>query len=388
MARFGAGGFGSGVVDSGIVAALEAADPTTEILAGAAGWRPVGASWLDGRLLAESVPIIDGKLSAVASQQVPERVTFTVPEWADGFSWIPGDNPDHPLARFGQEIDLAIDVTAPVTGSVTTSRLGRFRVQDWQYDDAAGTVEVTALGRLQRPAESKFITPEVPRADGTLATEFRRLMVAGVPVWFDPALEDRPCPQSFQWPEDRLDALYEIATAWPARIRVDRWGTVQVLAPLPAVPDPQWFLTDGEAGTVVSAPRSDTRDGSYNVVVGTSSATDSAGMDPVRAVAVQRTGPMAATDDGTGYGRVVRRYSSPLVTNAEQMQAAVDTLLADSIRPSVVQTVRCAPDPRIWLDDAVSVTRGGVTSWGWVVAIELPLTVDGGLMRIDVGVSA
>ena len=384
---FGGGGFGTGVVDSGLVTTLLANGPRADVLAGAAGWAPTGASWLDGTLLAESIPIIGGRLSSVRSSKVPETLTFTVPETVDGFSWVP-DSPTHPLARFGQQIDLGIDVLAPVTGEINHWRLGRYRVHNWEHDDLAASVTVTCLGVLSRAQEARFLVPETPRVDGTLGSEFRRLMVPGVSVSVDGGLVDRYCPQSFQWPQERIDALYEIADAWPARICTDQWGTVNLLAPLPAVPVPLFFLTDGEGGTLVSAPRSDTREGLSNVVVCTSSATDSTALSPIRAVAEITSGPLAVTEDGTGYGRVVRYFSSPVIATQPQAQASANTILAESSRSAVVCTVHCAPDPRVALDDPVSVTRAGNTYWGFVVALELPLTIDGGLMRIDVGVTS
>jgi hypothetical protein len=385
---FGEGGFGKGPFGGGLYAALVLDGPSPDVLAGAAGWVPTAASWLDGALLAGSIPITGGRLSAAVTSKVPETLNFTVPEYVDGVSWVPGDDPRHPLARFGQQIDLSIDVISSVTGEVAHWRLGRFQVHDWQHDDLARTVAVTALGVLARVQDARFMTPEVPRTGGTLGTEFRRLMIPGVSVMIDGGLDDRPCPQSFQWSQERLDALYDICDAWPARMRTDRWGTINVLAPLPAVPDPTVFLTDGEGGTLVSAPRTDTRDGLYNVVVGTSSATDTTAMTPIRAVAQITDGPFAVTDDGAGYGQVVKYWSSPLVTSQGQMQKSVDTMLIEASRPAVTVTVHCAPDPRISLDDAVSVTRAGAVYWGFVIAYDLPLTIDGGSMRIDIGLTS
>lgn len=361
--------------------------PSSEVLAGAAGWQPSAASWLDDVLLAESVPIASGRLTASTSSQVPESLKFTVPEVDGGVSWVP-DSPTHPLARFGQVVDLGIVVTSSVSGEVTTTRLGRFRITDWTHDPNAGIVEVSCVGVLGRVSEDRFVAPETPRSGGTLTSEFRRLMSPGIPVSIDPTLVDRACPRSFQWPEDRLSALYEIADAWPARISTDQWGQVRVLPPLAQSPNPVLSFTDGDGGTVVSAPRGDTRDGLFNIVAATSSATDAVAQDPARAVARLTSGPMAATDDGTGYGRVVRYWSSPLATTTSQLQAGALEILRASARPAVVRTVQCAPDPRVELDDAASVTFAGVTDWGWVVSYELPLTVADGEMRIDVGVAS
>jgi hypothetical protein len=361
--------------------------PSTEVLSGAAGWSCAAASWLDGELLAESIPIISGKVTAAASLAIPEALTFTVPQFADEISWVP-DSPTHPLGKFGQTIDLSINVTSSFSGEVTGTRIGRFLICDWEYDKNAGTIEVSCLGTLKVVDEDRFLVPEVPASAGTLASEFRRLMSPGIPVEIDEDLDDRTCPRSFQWDQDRLAALYDIADAWPARLRTDATGTVTLLPPLDDVPDPVIYLAEGESGTVLSAPTSDTRAEVYNVVVVTSSATDDAARPPVRAVASQATGPLTASSDGTGYGRVPKFYSSPLITTQAQAQAAANTMLANSARPAVVRSIECAPDPRIDLDDAVEITLlDEDVERGWVVGYELPLTVQDGAMRVDVGIA-
>jgi hypothetical protein len=148
----------------------------------------------------------------------------------------PRHGSDHPLAKFGQQVDLQLDVTAPVSSQDWQIRLGRFQIQDWAHDDTSGIVTVTCLGLLQIASDAKFRTPQVPRSGDTFVSAFTRLMPDGLGVNFDAALVDRALPQSFQWDQDRIGALYDIADAWPARIRVDQYGTVQVLAPLPDVP--------------------------------------------------------------------------------------------------------------------------------------------------------
>lgn len=399
--------------------------PTSDVLAGAAGWAPLVSAWKGGTLLAAQVPIESGRLSVDSRQEVPERLTFTVPEWAPaieggpGRSWVP-DSPDHPLAHFGQFVSVDIRVQSALQQTEWVTRLGRFVIQSWDHDDAAGLVQVECVGVLQRALDARFRTPESPRAEGTFESEFRRLVVAGVPVEVDPSLVDRPVPTSFQWPEDRLAALYDIADAWPARLRTDENGTVRLLPPLAEHPEPVLRLTDGERGTVISAPRSAGRDGIYNVVVGRSSATDDPAKAPLQAVREVLYGPLAPAE----YGEAVRFWSSPLATTYDELAAAADTMLRNSVRPAISQRVTLAPDPRIELDDALELVRGrvtdirlttkvtqtgfgtqpfglspfglgaidrsttesGVATRGWVVGYELPLTVHDGPMTVTVGV--
>lgn len=365
------------------------AGPVDSTLAGAVSWSPLASSSLGDAILADSIPILGGKLVVDTTLQVPERLTFTVPEWADDFSWVP-DSSAHPLAKYGQVIDLQLNVGEPATQVDWQIRIGRYQIQNWQHDDDAGTVEVECLGLLQVCLDDSFTTPPSPRTADTFVSAFTRLVSDGIGVNFDAALTDRALPQSFQWDQDRLGALYDIADAWPARIRVDQFGVIQVLAPLPAVAVAVLTLTDGHGGTVIGAPRGDSRDGVSNTIVARSSATDDPARAPVQGIATVSSGPL----DPDTYGSVVEFYSSPLITTKAQCVAAAASLLATRIRPAVARVVSLAPDPRIEQDDAVALVQGrrgfldGFTDYGWVTGYTLPLTVADGAMQLTVGVSA
>lgn len=354
-----------------------------EVLAGSCEWTPRVQSWLGGVLLAGDIPVVRGRVTAQVTQDVPDRLSITVPAETvvDGhaFSWRPGSDPMHPLGRYGQELQVSIVVRSSASADEWETRVGRFLITDWTDGDD-GAIDVSAEGRLRRAKDALLTSPIQPMAGGTLTSEARRLLPAGMSAAFDPALTDRTCPGGMAWSESRLSALQEIADAWPALLRTDEWGQVIFRAPLPEVPTPVVSLTDGERGTVVGLARSDTRDGAFNQVVARSSAS---GVEDVQAVASQLSGPMAVTSD---YGPVTRIWSSPLITNRTQAQRSAQTMLASSLLPATSVPVTCAPDPRIDLDDPVEVWRGGDRLWGWVTGYDLPLTVDDGEMRIDLGV--
>jgi len=364
--------------------------PPDDLLAQWTSWTCHVQSWLGASLLADEVPVSRGRIVASVSQDTQERLTLTVPRW-DGRDWLPGDDPSHPLARFGQELQVTIRVGSPAAGETWDVRVGRFLVTDWEED--GGVVQVTGDGLLRRVADGKLTSPSSPPSGSTLKSEARRLLPAGVSAGFDDDLVDRACPRGMAWSSDRLEALREIADAWPARLRTDEWGQVRFSRPLPDVPVPVLTLQEGPSGTVVSAPRSDTRDGSYNEVVARSSASAS---NDVQAVARLTSGPMAARPP---YGTVTREWSSPLLGSRDQAQAAAETMLRTAVRPTRVRTATHVPDPRITLDDPVEVRTGELVEragvlvpadreWGYVVGYDLPLTVADGAMRTDVGVAS
>lgn len=344
------------------------AGPADAQLGSAVSWRPRVASWLGGVLLADGIPVTGGRVTWDGSQKVPDGVTVTVPRFDRSTDWLPV-SADSPLARFGQQLDVTVQV-----GGFDV-RLGRFLIVDWKYDEAS--ITVTGAGLLQIAADARLLDPESPRDDGTLRSEFLRLLPAQMSAQFDPALVNRPVPAAMQWEEERLDALYDIARAWPAVLRMDSWGQVLV-KPGPALTTPVVSLTDGEGGTVVSVPRQDTRDGVYNIVKASSSADGVT----ASAVAVTRSGPMAVDR----YNPVPKFYSSPLLTTDAQCFATAEQMRLESLRRSSVLNVTMAPDPRLELDDPVEVVRDGFRDWGLITAVDMPLTVHDGDMRIDVGV--
>lgn len=359
--------------------------PPDEVLAGAPRYGCRVSSWLGGLLLAAQIPVLGGHVTAKTDQDVPEKLTFTVARYAapadgaDVVDWRPGRDPRAPLARYGQQLDVTIIVGDVATAQTWETRLGRYQISDWDDDDH-GTITVTAEGMLARPRDDKLLTVSSPT--GTFQDEVRRLLPAGMGVSFDPALVDRACPTSMSWSEDRLAALKEIAAAWPALLRTDAWGQVRYTAPLPVIPAPVVTLRDGVGGTLVSAPRADTRKDAYNVVVASSSASDRA---DVYGVAEVTSGPMSVNGP---YGRVVKRWSSPLLDSASTAAAAARTMLDNSTLPAQSVPVVIAPDPRIDLDDPVTVRRGADAAlWGWVTGYDIPLTAGDGAMRIDVGVA-
>lgn len=352
--------------------------PPDAALSSSAGWRPLVASWHGSTLLAERVPVLDGTMAASARSQIPEQLSLRVPALDGGRSWLPGVDPMHPLARFGQRLAVSIEVTARRRSWVT--RLGWFQVQDWAESADGSAVDVTCVGLLQRVADDGLPTASSPSPGSTFESEFRRLMSGGIPVMIDPQVDDRAVPLSFSWDTDRLGALYSLADAWPARLSVDGDGVVRVLPPLAGTPIPVLSWTDGQGGVATSAAQADTRDAIFTSVIAVSSATDDANRAPVYAEA--RAGGIF----GEVYGAVRRRYSSPLITNAAEASAAAQMILADSLRPARRLLVSLPPDPRVELGDPVSVTWDGVEHRGWVVDYRLPLVV-GGEMSVTVGLA-
>lgn len=350
--------------------------PSAAVLATASSWGCKVSSWLGSGLLADVVPVSRGRVSAAGRQKIPETLKLTVPRFTveNGrtVDWKPSAA-DSPLARYGQVLDVT------VTADGTDCRIGRYLITDWQ--EAGSSIQVTASGLLQAVEDDRLTVATAPRDNGTLKSEFLRLLPSYMTVIFHPALVDRAVPRSMEWSENRLESLEEIAKAWPARIRMTEWGQVHVVPPLPATSVPVLTLTDGEGGTVVEAPPSDSREGSHNMVVVRSSKN---GVN-AQAIASVLSGPMAPTGE---YRPKPMFFSSPLLDDEAACRAVAHSMLADAVRPSRVLQVTMAPDPRPDLDDAVEVytDRGLPTEtrdWGYVDGYDLPLTPLDGPGRLN-----
>lgn len=393
--------------------------PSETVLATAASWETRVSSWLGSTLLAGDVPVLGGRVSAIGSARVPEKVSFRVPpstvDSGRTVDWLPRD-PGAPLARFGQVVDITIAV-----GGVDV-RIGRFLIEGWDEQED-GSIQIDAVGMLKLPDDDRLLTATGPRDDGTLRSEFLRMLPGYMTAAFDPALINRAVPRTMEWDENRLDNLYQIVDAWPARLRTDAWGQIQVLPPLAALAEPVLTFRDGDGkkervrlvtgdefpandvvpvddlfpgvvtvsevrrtppGTLVSAPTSDSRSGTYNVFVARSSAD---GVE-AQAVASVQGGPM----DPTGpYRPVPRFFASPLLLNEAQCLAAAVSMRNETVRASRIRKLTFAPDPRVELDDAVEIITGAGTASelaerGYVVGYDLPLTVNDGPARADVAV--
>ena len=326
-----------------------------------------------------------------AGQQVQGTLSLTVPrvgavqgeDWRD---WDPVD-PEHPLGCYGQVLHVSMTVGSLVDAGWWTVQLGRFLITS--VEPGPSTVRVTGKSLMQRLEEDRLTEPMAPDPAGTLASELRRLVGARIGVIIDPALGDRPCP-SMSCGESRIDAVYEIAKAWPATVREGGDGIMYLSPPTaPPTSRPALLLSDGEDGTVVGVAASVSRDKVYNRVVARGQQSSDEGAPSFQAIADQLTGPMRV--DGP-YGTVPRFFSSPLITSYEQAKRTAEAMLADSVRKKIKVPVQHAPDPRIRLDAHVEIVTRPVdaattkTMWGTVSAYEVPLTYRG-TQKTDVEVS-
>ena len=361
-----------------------------EALSSAFSWEARVDSWL-GQTWLGRVPVKAGSVTWTTSQQVQGTLSLTVPRIGavsqdeGARDWTPLA-PDSPLATMGQVLHVQVTVASLVSTDRWDIPLGRFLNTQWEV--GATDIRNTGKSLFQHLEDDRLTSPTVPYSGGTLASELRRLVGGHMGVIVSDALTNRPCP-SMSWGESRIDAIYEIADAWPARLREGPDGVLYVLPPVPAITErPEKSLTDGDAGTVIGVTRQGSRAGIFNRIVARGQEQDDAGQPRFQAIIDQTTGPLRTSGP---YGIVTRFFSSPLITSKQAALNSATTMLATSVRQKTTVPVTHTPNPTLTLDTPVELITANIdgaatiTQWGIVTSTEIPL-VYSGTSRSDVEV--
>lgn len=367
---------------------LRETDIPDGLMEGAAGYRPVVSSWFDGELLHDDLPVMSGSVTVDTKQTILDSFSAVfAPYDLEGRSMVPGGDIYHPLAKYGQRLDVRIVIQDPLTRAEYDVDIGVFRIESWEVGDD-GDVSVNASSLLQIVADDGLMNDFAPASGATMMSEASRLVSSGILVEFSDELPDVRIPTSIDWGKDRVEALGKIAKSWPANIRMSEDGVIMFTPPLPHVLVPSLELTDGEGGVVMSLPDSDSRDGLYNRWIVRSSATDESDEEPPWGYFDVQYGPYRVynEDDSVApYGIVSREWSSPLLVTRFQCRKAARTMARKYIVESKTLSIEMPPDPRIKEDTIVRVRYKGRVYTGPVLAYELPL-VHTETARYDIGV--
>lgn len=349
---------------------LDMSQAATDVVLGSYEMQVRGSVWQGGVLLAADVPIADGSETRDRSLTVPESVSVTVPRVVDGVTWDPRASSD-PLAADGQQMLISIGVDTGADGIEWIDR-GWFLITDTAPD--GDSLTVTLAGLLALVDEAKFAAPFQP--SGTFVSTVQSLVEPALTVQFDPALVDRAIPVGMQWDDDRMGALTEVLTAWPAVCEVTEDGYLLV-EPLDDTGDPVMQITDNlPVGTMIRWAGESSRDGAFNCVV-------AQGED---ALGNQIQGTAYDTDPNSPYrfGGPFSPFPVPLTTNSsllttvDQCRAAAATTLALNRRTASRKvTVTLVPHPGLMTGDVVLLTSAdleldGVT--GVIEALAMPYT--------------
>ncbi|MGW1000484.1 DUF5047 domain-containing protein [Streptomyces sp. NPDC002520] len=308
-------------------------------------------SWLDGQLIADNIPIVDGTENRDRSLAVPEQISLTVPRRDAGFDWDPGTDPAHPLAAYGQM--LRIDYGVDVGNGWEWINRGWFLITESSAD--GDTVSVTCAGLLTLIDEAKLVAPFQPSSSDTLASVVRALVEPGLTVQFDGSLVDRAVPLGMQWDSDRLAAVTEVLDAWGAAERVTEDGYLLIEPVSDAGSSVLSITDDRDTGTVVRWQGATTRDGAFNCVV--AQGEDSAGTQ-IQGVVYDADGLSPFRFDGPFSPLPIPYlYQSSLLTTVAQCRTAAAAQLKLLRRQAFRKLgVTMIPHPGLVTGDIVTVT--------------------------------
>ena len=262
------------------------------------------------------------------------------------------------LSPFRARLELVMTITA---GDYSESiSLGTFRVvdvpsavdtyaagPDGVQRCVASSVQVRFRSLDEDTNRASFRFPEKSAAGASVYGEIRRL--SGMPV--EQTTPDVTVAVDKAWEAKqggRLQAIHELGRLMNADMVVNARGA---WVPVPDVlGDPVGSLVVGAEGTVLDIGSDITTDTVYNVVVGT---FEDANRNPFYSVAEVTIGDLRV---GGLYGENVRYYSSDLVTNQSQGDAAVQAVLAQSAGAQQYDLViQCHLNPLVEIGDVLTV---------------------------------
>lgn len=340
-----------------------------------------------GQLLAADIPITSGGEWFDDTLSVPERVEITVPRVVDGVDYEP-TGPLDALAPFGQRLHVQLGVDLGVLGVEWFER-GEFLIQS--ADARGDAIDVTAVGLLAQVDEARLIHPYTPA--GTLATCLRNMVEPAVTVLIDSGLTDRAVPSTLNFDGGRIDIMWEILDAWPARALTMPSGYLYVY------PETQTFAHDWnlfqnnrddspfDVATVLRPLSSWTRDGVYNAVVAVGTGSDGG---QIQATVVDQSGSASAYGGPFSHLPVPYFFESPFLTTPAQCRAAAQQQLYRLSRQSYGRwAVECVPVPiltgrdGVWVyDDTPDIDQAYASTQ--VEKLYLPYTADGGPMTLTI----
>jgi hypothetical protein len=345
---------------------------------------------LGGTVLLDNIPVTSGTEEFDDNLRVPERVVITVPRVVDGVDLIP-TSATSPLAPYGQRLHIKIGIG--VSGGQTEwLDRGEFLIQQVQLQNTQ--IAVTAVGLLALIEEARLIGPFRPT--GTFTTALRTLIEPALTLIVDPDVTalDRTVPADLNEDEDRIGALVNLLTAWPARAQVDPAGYLHVL-PADEYPEGSFVqlfnftMADGQTqnlANIIEAGGAITREGLFNTVVARGQGADG---NTIMGVAYDKT-PGGATSLRSYFNPlpVPFYYFSPLLQAAQQCQ---DTAISILKRKAALTAQRlqmtCIPDPRFVGNDLIRYRhlRSTDADQEIVCVVErmvLPYTADSGPMTL------
>ena len=281
------------------------------------------------------------------------------------------------LTPYGAEIALRRGVVH-ADGTKEMGPLGIFPIQTSKLDGATLVTEIEATDRSQLVVDAR-LEDDYPISAGTnYATAILNLIDAGVPglaYVFDSTTFTTPPALVIAAQADRWDAARGMAKSCGMELYFDGTGRC-ILRPEPTFSSvPQWTVSEGDGGVLLSAALAMDRAPAYNKVIATGENT---GVTAVPRGVWTDNDPSSPTYYFGPFGRKPRFYSSTFITTPEQATSAANAIgnsqqgVARSLDFSSVPNSSMKPGDLI----LVKRTAIGINEVHQLDSTEIPLTAD------------
>ena len=312
--------------------------------------------YLGDELVVADLDVESVNLDWDATRQVQCQGTVVVPDpegtmapWVLGDALAPGARLQITwVCEDGSTIPRALMVVTKTSPSYTG--WAPYELQDgtWWWMPTGGTITLEVEDLTSVAIADKLQAPGAP-STSTCVSEVRRLLGGTIPV-VDETGSKTTVAAGTVYERERMDAVDDLVAHAGLQRRLDGAGVMHLIDP--ATRPSVWRVDAGHNGALVRMTRSMSLDRIFNSVVASSSST-SEGEEFVgrayRNSGVARwNGPL---------GNRTQFYSSPLLKNKAQAEAAARTRLDNLIRDSdaTALDIQALPHPGLELWDRITV---------------------------------
>lgn len=297
---------------------------------------------------------VAGTVTLDSTAAIRGRLDLTIID--DGTLGLVPTSSSSRLAPYGNELRVSRGVTYP-DGTTELVRLGVYRLNDVNVNDAATGLEITVTGldRAARIIDARFEEPyQIAQGTNYTTAITAVLQDAWSEITTSFATTTRTTPQLIaEEGSDRWAFAQDMAASIGMALYFDGDGTC-VLGPVSASAEAVATLAEGAGGVLIQDARRWTREGSFNRVIATGENTGETA--PARGVATDDD-PSSPTYYLGPFGRVPRFYVSPFITTDAQAADAAAALLERERGTTQHVEFGTLVDPRLEPGDVVQITR-------------------------------
>lgn len=326
----------------------------------------------DGSVVSDPLAVVGGSVTMDATAASMRRLSVDLAEPLR----VPADA-DDVLSPFGFELRVKRGIMFP-DGTVELMPLGVFPIQSSDVTSDGLVVKIDGLDRSQRVRDARLMDAYAVPANTNYGQAIRDLIDAGVPglTYAFASVHDLSPALQFSAQADRWELAQTMAGACGMNLFFDGEGVLTLRPRMAASTTPEWTVSDGPGGVLVSASSKLDRGPAYNGVVASSSMPGAT--TTYRSVALDLDPSSPTYWDGR-FGRKPMFFTSPLITSQEMCDRAAATILGTQIgvAKSVAFDTWADPSREPGISALVHDARLGLDGVHVVDSLTMPLTAKG-----------